>query len=274
MIGAQSAFALTAYQVPLAYAQSVPSKHPQVDYQSGLKWGIHDAKDKHNTYLFQPGNGFINQTDSFINGYVIGYCSVVGPNVSFDEPEGDFDCNKGPDSAGWDVGHTINGNFTSKFPSRNGYWTASDSGTSGRMETYHLFLVGTYPSSKFIGAELVNQNVTVCLDFTTNQNNSGAAVCHPIKESEIPLKNDSVVDAGFFVVPRSLNESDANICVQVGYRNLYSCDHNGGFDPYSVSYPKLFYDMRNDIYNVARAYDYCIHNHPEDDPNWCVEQVT
>ena len=53
-----------------------------------------------------------------------------------------------------------------------GYWTANDSGTPEHMETYHLFLVGTYPSSKFIGAELVNQNVTVCLDFTTNRNNS------------------------------------------------------------------------------------------------------
>ncbi len=40
-----------------------------------------------------------------------------------------------------------------------GYWTANDSGTPEHMETYHLFLVGTYPSSKFIGAELVNQNV-------------------------------------------------------------------------------------------------------------------
>lgn len=49
---------------PSAYAQSILSKHPQADYQSGLKWGIHDATDKHYTYLFQPGNGFINQTDS------------------------------------------------------------------------------------------------------------------------------------------------------------------------------------------------------------------
>ena len=72
-----------------------------------------------NLYLFQPGQGFINQTDDFIDGYVIGYCSVAGPSVSVDEPEGDFWCKDGPKSAGWDVGRTINGNFTSKFPSRN-----------------------------------------------------------------------------------------------------------------------------------------------------------
>jgi hypothetical protein len=104
---------------PSAFAQSVLSKHPQADYQSGLKWGIHDARDKHNTYLFRPGNGFINQTDSFIDGYVIGFCSIAGPNASVDEPEGDFFCSDGPKSAGWDVGHAINGVFTSKFPPHN-----------------------------------------------------------------------------------------------------------------------------------------------------------
>jgi hypothetical protein len=155
-----------------------------------------------------------------------------------------------------------------------GYWTASDSGPSEGLKVYHLFLVGTYPSSKFIGAELVNQNLTVCLDFNPNYTSPNPVVCHHIKQIEIPLANDSVVDAGFFVVSDKLNASNANICVQVGYRNMYSCNGSGGFDPYSVSYPKLFYEMRNGIYNLARAYDYCIHDHPEDDLNWCVRQVT
>ena len=110
LIGAQSAFAQLG---------APHSKNPQAAYQSGFNWGIHDAKDEHNTYLFRPGNGFINQTDSFIDGYIIGYCSVAGPNVSFDEPEGDFSCKDGPKSAGWMVGHTVNGNYTSKYSSRN-----------------------------------------------------------------------------------------------------------------------------------------------------------
>jgi hypothetical protein len=156
-----------------------------------------------------------------------------------------------------------------------GYWTASDSGSSEGL-IYHLFLIGTYPSSKFSGAELVNQNLTVCLDFTSDRINPKPVVCHPIKENEIPLKNDSVIDAGFFAVPRSLNESDANICVHVGYRNLYSCSHNNGVDPDSLSISKLFYDLSDTdmIYQEARAYDYCIHDHPEDDLPWCVRQVT
>jgi hypothetical protein len=156
-----------------------------------------------------------------------------------------------------------------------GYWSASDPGFLRDFQTYHLFLVGTYPSSEYIGAKLVNQNITVCLDFRTDYNDSsGAAVCRPIKETEIPLKNDSVIDTGFFLVPYSFNASNANICVQAGYHNLYSCERIQGFDPYSASYPKLFYDMREDIYDLARAYDYCIHNHPEDDLYWCIRQVT
>jgi len=164
--------------------------------------------------------------------------------------------------------------IASNVMASRGYWSASDPGTTRDLTTYHLFLVGTYPSSKFIGAELVNQNLTACLDFNPNYTSPNPVVCHHIKQGEIPLANDSVVDAGFFVVSEKLNASNANICVQVGYRNMYSCNGIEGFDPYSVSYPKLFYEMRNGIYNLARAYDYCIHDHPEDDLNWCVRQVT
>jgi hypothetical protein len=128
--------------------------------------------------------------------------------------------------------------------------------------------------TNYAGAELVNQNLTACLDFNPNYTSPNPVVCHHIKQGEIPLANDSVVDAGFFVVSDKLNASNANICVQVGYHNMYSCNGIEGFDPYSVSYPKLFYEMRNGIYNLARAYDYCIHDHPEDDLLWCVRQVT
>ncbi len=44
---------------------------------------------------------------------------LVGPDTEMDEPEADFDCNKGPSSAGWMVGATITGNYTSRFPERN-----------------------------------------------------------------------------------------------------------------------------------------------------------
>ena len=52
--------------------------------------------------------------------------------------------------------------------------------------------------------------------------------------------------------------------------------HNNGVDPDSLSISKLFYDLSDTdmIYQEARAYDYCIHDHPEDDLLWCVRQVT
>ena len=33
----------------------------------------------------EPGNGFINQTNDFIDGYVTGFCSIAGPDASMDE---------------------------------------------------------------------------------------------------------------------------------------------------------------------------------------------
>lgn len=106
------------------YAQigAPPSEHPKVDYQLGFKWGVRDAQLKcgphcnsTNVYIWHSPNGFINQTKEFIDGYVTGFCKITGPNSEMDEPEADFDCNKGPSSAGWMIGHTITGTYTSKF---------------------------------------------------------------------------------------------------------------------------------------------------------------
>ena len=156
-----------------------------------------------------------------------------------------------------------------------GYWTSNSSWPPNGLNIYHIFLVGSYPSSiDYIGYKLVNPHLTACLDFNYNYTNPKPVVCHPIKESEIPLKNDSVIDAGFFVVSDKLNASAATACVNISYRNMYSCGQSSVIDPYSPSIPKLFYDLSDGIYQEARAYDYCIHDHPEDDLLWCVRQVT
>jgi hypothetical protein len=116
MIGAQTVYAV--------YAQlgAPHSEHPKVDYQSGFKWGVRDAQFKcsphcnsTNVYIWHSPNGFINQTKEFIDGYVTGFCKIVGPDSGMDEPEADFDCNKGPSSAGWMIGQTITGTYTSRF---------------------------------------------------------------------------------------------------------------------------------------------------------------
>ena len=97
-----------------------------------------------------------------------------------------------------------------------GYWTSNSSRPRNGLNIYHIFLVGSYPSSvNYIGYKLVNPNLTACLDFNPNYTNPKPVVCHPIKESEIPLKNDSVIDAGFFVVSDKLNASAATACVHI-----------------------------------------------------------
>jgi hypothetical protein len=158
-----------------------------------------------------------------------------------------------------------------------GYWTPSDSNLPKGMNIYHLFLDGTYqPFTDRVGAKLVNRNLTACLDFNPNYTNPRPLVCHHIRQSEIPLKNDSVIDTGFFVVSDKLNASAATACVHVGYRNLYSCGPNSRVDPDSISVFKLFYDLSDTdmIYQEARNYDYCIHDHPEDDLDYCMQQVS
>ena len=105
MIGAQSAYAQMG---------ALKSKHPVVDYLSGYYYGLCDANDDCKdpritciAYVWKSPNGFINQTDAFIDGYVSGFCKISGPDTGMDEDEADFDCNKGPSSAGWMIGPTV-----------------------------------------------------------------------------------------------------------------------------------------------------------------------
>ncbi len=116
----------------------------------------------------------------------------------------------------------------------------------------------TFPSSAFRAAKLINENLTACLDFS-NYSKPNPLVCHPIKESDIPSTNDSIMDAGFFVVSSKLNASDAEACVAIGYRHMYSCwgGRIESKDPYDI---KLYYDMDRLIYDDVYAYDGCLND--------------
>jgi hypothetical protein len=93
MIGAQSAYAETAFQ-------------------SGYKHGLADGKlvtagiDR--DYIHQQGQGFANHTTAFIDGYIKGWCSTAdigGHGAGGIEPNDDgptvasFDCDRGLKSA-------------------------------------------------------------------------------------------------------------------------------------------------------------------------------
>jgi hypothetical protein len=101
LIGAQSVF---------AQLRAPHSKNPQAAYQSGYRWGIHDARvtckpDCRNVYIFQPGKTFYFHTKEFIRGYMRGWCSTMGPDAGgMEENEASFDCKttiKNPELADW-----------------------------------------------------------------------------------------------------------------------------------------------------------------------------
>ena len=102
-----------------------------------------------------------------------------------------------------------------------GYWTLDHSFPGKGLKKYHLFLDGTYPSYIDRSTKLVNQNLSVCLEFV---NYTTPFVCHQIKENEIPRTNDSIVDMGYFVVSDKLNETTARACIHTGYHNWDWCN--------------------------------------------------
>jgi len=130
------------------------------------------------------------------------------------------------------------------------YWTPYRS-SAGGLKQYHLFLGRTYPSSVGRSTKLINQ-------FWSNHIDSGV-VCHPIKESDIPSTNDSILDAGNFVVSSKLNASDASACVAIEYRHMYSC-WSGRIESKNPYVTKIYYDMDRLIYGDVYAYDACLND--------------
>ncbi|MGA9841157.1 MAG: hypothetical protein WBQ25_02470 [Nitrososphaeraceae archaeon] len=163
--------------------------------------------------------------------------------------------------------------ITPNVMASQGYWTPSDSYVTPDLKKYHLFLDATFPSSAFRAAHLVNEHLKVCLDFKSTPK---PLVCHPIKESDIPSTNNSIMDAGFFVVSSKLNESDASACVAIGYRHMYSCW--GGRIESKDQDIKLYYDMTRLIYDDVYAYDACLNdNHLKEgtkDLDECVSELS
>jgi hypothetical protein len=97
------AFVMISAQSAYAQLGAPHSKYPQAAYNSGFKYGVHDARvtckpDCSHVYIFQPGKTFYFHT---------GFCSAGGPDIGgMDENEASFDCVKtikDPESADWYV---------------------------------------------------------------------------------------------------------------------------------------------------------------------------
>jgi hypothetical protein len=132
-----------------------------------------------------------------------------------------------------------------------GFWTANNTAVTPDLK-YHLFLDGIYPSSKDRIYKLGNDGLTVCLHFTSHEmpTREKVAVCHPI--THIPSIDNSTIDAGYFVVPSSLNESHANICALAKFHAVY--DYGGG----ERIGTELHMDMNKMIYDDVFAVDACV----------------
>jgi len=154
------------------------------------------------------------------------------------------------------------------------YWTASSSFVPYGFQKYHLYLYGSYPSSTNEAIKIVNEHLKVCLDFSPNEK---PYICHRIPASQIPPANDSIIDAGFFVVPSSLNASNAGACVSVDYHNMYSCGGTAGSFNHEV-YSLFYGNMNYLIYDDAFAVHACIEDHHlkegTKDFNFCMKMLT
>jgi len=94
MIGAQSAYAISAYQSGFQHGVSDGKINPRVDCP-GLEhchW-----------YILEPGKSFAFHTPDFNRGYVAGYCSISGPHTGFDAEQAFWDCDKGLDSWNYEI---------------------------------------------------------------------------------------------------------------------------------------------------------------------------
>ena len=95
--------------------------------------------------------------------------------------------------------------------------------------------------------------------MTYNYTNPKPYLCHHIPPSQIPQANDSIIDAGFFVVPRSLNASNARACISLDYHNMYFCGGAAeGFnhEVYSLFYGNMNYLIYDDVWVVNACADH------------------
>jgi hypothetical protein len=64
-------------------------------YKSGYKHDVSDASPNRTTlYLEEPGKGLAFHTQKFNQGYIDGFCSIVGKNSSSDSDARTFYCSE------------------------------------------------------------------------------------------------------------------------------------------------------------------------------------
>jgi hypothetical protein len=162
-----------------------------------------------------------------------------------------------------------------------GYWTSSDSYPGLGLQKYHIYLYGSYPSWVGEATKIVNEHLNVCIDFnqavSLNYTNPKPYLCHQVLASQIPSTNDSVIDAGFYMVPSSLNASNARACISLDYHNMYFCGgaaERFNHEIISLFYGNMQYLIYDDVWVVHACSDY--HHLKEGTPKYdeCISALS
>ena len=122
------------------------------------------------------------------------------------------------------------------------YWTADDTAIPSNMRAYHLFIDGVNPVWGQNGTEnkkimeLSHDGLELSLYWG---NGSGQEVSHKITVN--PSTFNATYDAGFFVVPVSVNQSDLGMNLHTKYQHV----HVGipGFNNGHFDIDKLYQDV-------------------------------
>lgn len=216
-------------------AQSV---HAETEYQAGFKRGVSDAKIHDNSFdiptpTLKAAKAEIDEhPPTFYQGWLDGFCNMTQHYVIYSAVI-NFDCSIDTSQA------------KSFFIAHPGFWTTNSSDIPWRYTQYHVYLYGSYPSSTGEAIRIVNEHLSACVDFSSVPDQK-PYLCHKVSPSRIPQADDSVIDAGIFVVPRSLNASEARACILVNYHNMGGCGSPGG-DDIGLYHSYLFYGSMDDL---------------------------
>ena len=127
----------------------------------------------------------------------------------------------------------------SAMASQKPYWSATDKNIQPDMKAYHLFIDGVNPVWGKNGTdnkeimELSHDGLKLCLGDYNND-----LVCRNITVT--PSAFNVIYDTGFFVIPRSVNQSDLGIDLDTKYQHV---GEGVGFGNGHFDIDKLYQDV-------------------------------
>jgi hypothetical protein len=168
------------------------------DYESGYERGMNDASAGCNPDICHA-MGLNNQTGKFVNGFFDGFCTIK-PNTN----QVTFTCPHQSSVLTFMI---------------KGYWAATDKNLPPNMKAYHLFIDGVNPVWGQNGTDnkktiqLTHDGLEICLSWRADRE-----LCHNVTVN--PSAFNVTYDAGFFVLPTTVNQSQLGIGLDTKYQDV------------------------------------------------------